>query len=91
MLLDEVGYPPGVRWLEKDLRHILGVRVSSGSDPSDRSIQIIVAPSKTDAASPEQEPECSHWLPLIGHPDGINTHEDRSRMVSAASQRGLHG
>jgi hypothetical protein len=26
LLLEEVGYPLGVRWFEKDLRHVLGVQ-----------------------------------------------------------------
>jgi hypothetical protein len=46
LLLEEVGYPLGIRRFEKDLRYVLGVRVPCGSDPLDRSIQVIVATPK---------------------------------------------
>jgi hypothetical protein len=71
-MLEEVGYPLGIRRFEKDLRHLLGVRVPCGSDSSDRSMQVIVAAPKGDAAGPHQEPEGSHRLPLIGHPDAAS-------------------
>jgi hypothetical protein len=53
-LLEEVDYPLGIRRFEKDLYHVLGLRVPCGSDLPDRSIQIIVAAPKRDAAGPEQ-------------------------------------
>jgi hypothetical protein len=49
-LLLEAVDPPRVRRFEKDLRHIIGVRVPCGSDPSDRSLQVIVATPKIDAS-----------------------------------------
>ena len=46
LLLEEVGYPLGIRRFEKDLGYVLGVRVPCGSAPLDRSIQVIVATPK---------------------------------------------
>jgi hypothetical protein len=68
-LLEEVSYPLGIRRFEKDLYHVLGIRVPCGSDLPDRPIQVIVAAPKRDTASSQQEPEGSNRLPLIGHPD----------------------
>jgi hypothetical protein len=68
LLLEEVGYPLGVRRFEKDLRQVLCLRVACGSDPLDRSIQVIVAAPKRDTIGSQQEPEGSHRLPLIRHP-----------------------
>ena len=68
LLLEEGGYPLGVRRFEKDLRHVLGLRVPCGSDPLDRSVQIIVAAPQTDTIGSQQEPEGSHRPPLIRHP-----------------------
>ena len=53
LLLEEGGYPLGIRRFQKNLRHVLGVRVPYGSDPPDRPIQVIVAAPKRDAAGPE--------------------------------------
>jgi len=72
LLLEEVGYPRGIRRFEKDLRHVLGVRVACGSDPLDRSIQVIVAAPQIDTIGSQQEPEGSHRLPLIRHPDAAS-------------------
>ena len=66
--LEEGGYPLGIRRFEKDLYHVLSVRVPCGSDPLDRSIQVIVAAPHRDTADPEQQPEGSNRLPLIRHP-----------------------
>ena len=68
LLLEEVGYPLGVRRFEKDLRHVLGLRVACGSDLLDRSIQVMVAAPQRDTVGSQQEPEGSHRLPLIRHP-----------------------
>ena len=46
MLLEEVCYPLGIQRFEKDLRYVLDIRVPCGSDPLDRSIQVIVAMPK---------------------------------------------
>ena len=53
-LLEEVSYPLGIRRFEKDLRHVLGLRVPCCSDLPDCPIQILVAAPQTDAADPEQ-------------------------------------
>jgi hypothetical protein len=53
-LLEEVGYPLGIRRFEKDLYHVLSVRVPCGSDLPDCPIQIIVAAPQRDTAGPEQ-------------------------------------
>ena len=71
-LLEEVSYPLGIRGFEKDLYHVLSVRVPCCSDPLDRPIQVIVAAPQRDTAGPEQEPEGSHRLPLIRHPDAAS-------------------
>ena len=65
LLLEEGGYPLGVRRFEKDLRRVLGLRVTCGSDPLDRSIQVIVAAPQRETIGSQQEPEGSHRLPLI--------------------------
>ena len=71
-LLEKGGYPLGIRRFQKDLHHVLGLRVPCGSDPLEGSIQVIVAALERDTAGPEQEPEGSNWLPLIGHPDAAS-------------------
>jgi hypothetical protein len=68
LLLEEVGYPLGVRRFDKDLHQVLGLRVACGSDPLERSIQVIVAAPLRDTIGSQQEPEGSHRLPLIRHP-----------------------
>jgi hypothetical protein len=65
LLLEEGGYPLGVRRLDKDLRHVLGLRVACGLDPLDRSIQVIVA-------APQRVTIGSHRLPLIRHPNAVS-------------------
>jgi hypothetical protein len=67
LLLEETCYPLGVQRFEKDLRHLLGLRIPCGSDPLDRSVQIIVAAPQRDAIGSQQEPEGSHRPPLIRH------------------------
>jgi hypothetical protein len=52
LLLEEVGYPLGIRRFQKDLRHVLGLRVPCGSDPTARPIQIIVATPNRFAVGP---------------------------------------
>ena len=68
LLLEEGCYPLRVWRFEKNLRHDFGLRVPCGSDPLDRSIQVIVAAPQTDTSGPQQEPEGYHRLTLIRHP-----------------------
>jgi hypothetical protein len=53
-LLEKGGYPLGIRRFQKDLHHVLGLRVPCGSDPLEGSIQVIVAALERDTAGPEQ-------------------------------------
>ena len=72
LLLEKGGYPLGIRRFQKDLRHLLGLRVPCGSDPLDRSIQVIVAAPQRDTVASQQEPEGSNRLPLIRYPDAAS-------------------